>query len=402
MQRLLRRVVMVGAFVLGLMAGSAEVDAATRNVAMNGTDGTGCGTTAAPCRTINQAIVNANPGDKIVVGPGRYTAPASPPCACVVLVDKTVTVESHDGALVTIIDAAGAANVDGVRIVASGVVFGGKGRGFTIRGTGLGSVGVVATSAAAGLVLAGHIIADNENVGVRLTGLTDHQVSDNVATGNESTGFFDLGGTNGTYARNTATGSSVGFAFINASNMVLTDNTAIDNGSIGFLVTGGSGSTYKSNAITRNASIGFVGASETDLVLEDNVLSANAQAVLLSGASVTATGNTVVGNTRGLLYAAVAGTVSDIRRNAFIGNQESGVQTANNDVTLTQNNFFGNGACGLTNISSAALVAPQNFWGASNGPGADPADVVCNTGPSTTVVTPVATKRFSIPVKAGE
>jgi hypothetical protein len=69
---------MVGpGFVAGLLAltslvGGSPVFAATLLVAAGGLDADGCGTKAAPCRSITRAVGNAAPGDKIVVGPGRY------------------------------------------------------------------------------------------------------------------------------------------------------------------------------------------------------------------------------------------------------------------------------------------------------------------------------------------
>jgi hypothetical protein len=74
-----------------------------------------------PCRTISQAIALARPGDKIIVGPGRYgdldgdghfgeageeSAPIG--CDCVIDVDRAVSIESRDGQSVTILDAGGA------------------------------------------------------------------------------------------------------------------------------------------------------------------------------------------------------------------------------------------------------------------------------------------------------
>ena len=50
---------------------SQETDAALY-VTNNGVDNQACGTKAAPCRSISQAIAYAKDGDKILVGPGRY------------------------------------------------------------------------------------------------------------------------------------------------------------------------------------------------------------------------------------------------------------------------------------------------------------------------------------------
>ena len=55
-----------------LVGWSGIVLANTLSVANNGLDSATCGSSAAPCRSISQAIANASEGDTIVVGPGRY------------------------------------------------------------------------------------------------------------------------------------------------------------------------------------------------------------------------------------------------------------------------------------------------------------------------------------------
>src|SRR5688572_9397647 len=114
------RVVLVVALATIAIATPA-VAARTLYVANNGTDDGLCGAKEAPCRSISRAIANASPGDKLVVGPGRYgdldgdtnfsdpgdeTGP-SQACSCLVLVDKPLTILSRDGAAATVIDAGG-------------------------------------------------------------------------------------------------------------------------------------------------------------------------------------------------------------------------------------------------------------------------------------------------------
>ena len=52
--------------------------------------------------------------------------------------------------------------------------------------------------------------------------------------------------------------------------------------------------------------------------------------------------------------------------------------------------------CGLENLGNPALAAAGNYWGAATGPGADPADAICNLFNGTTITTPFATGRFAI------
>ena len=108
--------------VMLLLAFAPQAHAATRYVADTGTDGASCGINlATACRSISQAVELANPGDTILVGPGRYgdlnrngvlgepgeelgylTPPAS--CSCVLPIEKQVIILSSGGAAVTIID----------------------------------------------------------------------------------------------------------------------------------------------------------------------------------------------------------------------------------------------------------------------------------------------------------
>src|SRR6185369_1185356 len=136
-------------FVAALVFGSAPsaVDAATVLVANNGVDDGNCGGKTAPCRTITRGIAVAGAGDTVLVGPGRYgdlngdglfNAPGEETadlgnCDCVVAVNKPLKLLSRDGASATVIDI-GSANLIGVRLDANGVVFGKKGKGFTITG----------------------------------------------------------------------------------------------------------------------------------------------------------------------------------------------------------------------------------------------------------------------------
>ena len=112
--------------------------------------------------------------------------------------------------------------------------------------------------------------------------------------------------------------------------------------------------------------------------------------------TITATGSTAL--------FILSGSGHEIRRNAVIGNAGVGILAQVNGVTIAGNNIFGNGSnganCGLVNLSGGTLVAQGNFWGAASGPGADPADDVCNLS-GTTVVDPVAAKPFNIPITAG-
>jgi hypothetical protein len=65
-------------------------------------------------------------------------------------------------------------------------------------------------------------------------------------------------------------------------------------------------------------------------------------------------------------------------------------------TVVKENNFFGNSVssdgfgknCGLVNFTGETLSAVNSYWGASSGPGAEPADVACGNDP--VVTTPFA------------
>ena len=111
-----------------LAAVGTPASAATWWTSNLGSDSGSCGTSAAPCRSISQAIANAADGDTIWVGPGHYgdvngdgnfTGPgdeqpdptagepnlAAGPYGCIVCVTKALHIYSTGGAAVTVIEA---------------------------------------------------------------------------------------------------------------------------------------------------------------------------------------------------------------------------------------------------------------------------------------------------------
>jgi hypothetical protein len=107
---------------------------------------------ASACRSITQAVELANPGDTILVGPGRYgdlnrngtlgepgeelgylTPPAS--CSCVLQIEKRVIIISSGGAAATMIDGRSVDVIQNVFLTTVGGEFGRPGKGFTVTGT---------------------------------------------------------------------------------------------------------------------------------------------------------------------------------------------------------------------------------------------------------------------------
>lgn len=311
-------------------------------VANSAIDSSTCGSRSKPCRSVSQAIENANSGDTILVGPGHYgdlngdgdfddpgEEDAEVGCGCMILIDKRLTLISMHGAAMTILDAA-KNDVDVVRITADKVMFGSKNKGFTLTGAG------------------GGIPGDEGNFGLNVIA-AGVKITGNLARGNTSHGFLIGDGSN-------------------VKGHTVKDNVATANGAAGFS-TRGAGHNVRNNVASSNLGNGFSIFGDGKNYYRNNVSVANGLAgftiSLLSGASLRFYKNTSTGNT---------GAGIAVR------------QTAEN-VEIHKNNIFGNlGAasspqpnCGLVNLSFGNTIdATKNFWGAVSGPGSDPAD---NAGP---------------------
>ena len=387
---------------------SGAAQAATLQAANNGVDSATCGAAANPCRSISKTIAHAAAGDTILVGPGLYgdlnadgnfepvfgeeAAEVGFGCDCMIKVDKPLTIISADGADATVLDA-GASTVAGVRILTSGVTFGQQRRGFTIWRA--GDAGLIVDAKGSQVKIGGNVAkfnsincrfgcfdppgprpgfdiagdnneissnhsANNFGSGFKAAG-NGHRFSGNLATENGGAGYFVLG-TNHTFSRNIANNSGgSGFA-LDGANFTLTGNAAAASGS-GFLVHGTT-HTLRGNVATGNIGFGF----EVSAVKSP------------SGTTLT--------------------------RNAARGNAEGGVLLVV-DATVVNNNMYGNNEgtsatysltnCGLVNDTGGAVTATNNFWGATTGPGANPADDVCNTTGSTTTTAPVAASEITVP-----
>lgn len=434
------------AIALGCLLGAAApASAAVRYVANNGVDDTDCRTSAQPCRTLSHAILVAQARDKVLVGPGRYgdlngdgiltaaEGEESGGCGglCMIWIDKALTLESSAGADVTIIAGGRVA----VLIDASDVAFGTKKQGFTITGAteiavwlpgGTGSkvednivhgnpgkafvvagdghrlTGNVATlngfdpqagTAPFGYDVSGtgHTLTGNESAqhrsGFNVEG-SRHSLTGNVATNNDFSGFFIEGSEHaitGNEASNTGTPASSGPSpgrgfFINGTGHTVTRNVASRNVSEGFAVSG-SGHALTSNVASNNGGDRFSTGNGFNIV----------------GSGHTITSNTASANHPGFGFALETSSGTEFRRNAALGNAIGIGVVDDGSAVMIQNNIFGNRFCGLQ-TNGVAVNAPNNFWGAATGPGADPADDDCG---GNIVTAPFASKAFSIPVNAG-
>lgn len=333
-------------------------------VANNGIDSATCGTSHAPCRSLSRAIDNARSGDRIRVRPGRYgdlngdgdfsdpgeeAAEVGSGCRCMILVDKRLVIESTDGAAVTVLDASGA-RLDVVNITESQVVFGGKGRGFTLTGA--------------------RKTGDDDGIGLDVQAPRGVRVIGNIALGNRSFGF-NIHGSGHTVRNNISSDNGHGFSLgAGEERHLIEDNVATTNGN------------------DEEFGHGF----------------------LISGASQSAVSNRSIGNDGvGFFLFTSNGSEFLFKENDAIGNRGVGIWVQQGpQLALRENNIFGNLGepiggffppfpnCGLTNDSGSTVDATRNFWGAPTGPGPDPAD---DAGPGSicdpngvTIVTPFETR----------
>lgn len=359
----------IALLVLSAMVGVGVVtEAKTLFVANNGVDNPSCGDKKTPCRSISQAIANASAKDKIIVGPGRYgdldgdkefdgpaeeKAEVDKGCFCMIKIDKQISIESQSGAEATVLDA-GRASVAVVRITASGVIFGQKRKGFTLS---RGDYGLDISVGIRGVKVLGNVASANLGSGFASNG-SRHVFSDNLASNNGG-GFVSH--SSGMVLTNNIARTNVDDGFyIDGGEYVIISNVAIDNGGDGFDVVGGE-IVFKNNIASANGNTGF----------------------FLTGSGIMLTNNVAVAN------------------------RYFGIEAYGGRMTINKSNIYGNNNqswlgytnCGLVNWRGVMKVE-NNFWGAATGPGADPADEICNAGAaSTTLFTPFAAREFLIKLK---
>jgi len=339
-------------------------------VAAYGVDAPDCGAKIAPCRSISQAIANADPGDTIEVGPGRYgdldgngaVGPGDEAmlAGVAIRVTKPLRIVSRDGSGVTVIDASGVQA--GVGIYSSGVVLGARKRGFTI--TGASSWGAFCDTAVRDVRIEGNWARGNYH-GFLASG-ERVSVIGNRAIANEDTGFV-----------------------IGATESYVADNVAIANRQ--GIFARGADSTLAGNVVSANGPSGTTAGIyvRARTRLEGNVVSGNRGTgigIFADGDGTRVVGNRIAGNTG-------------------IGIEIGGGQPVG-DLVVTRNDVLGNNVlrspggaenCGLANGTGSPLAAPANYWGAAGGPGSDPADATCGNA---VVIEPVAAKSFRIRAKA--
>ena len=335
------------------------------HVANNGVDTGVCGAYALPCRSISQAILNAQVGDTVLVRPGRYGDNDGSGFIdrlgeeAGVRIDKKLTVLSTQGAAATVIDVGGT-SPSVVEILADGVRFGGRNAGFTLSGS--QQMGL-STGNVTGVVITGNIASGLPFAGFYLPSSGVVEARDNIATHNVI-GIYTL------------TWNPPGYVVV-ANNVVQYNGDGITVGTVyGHRIVG--------NQVLGNTNVGIGVNYGTSYIAQNQVVGNR------TGASVNGYSNDIT-LARGPLFT----------RNNFVGNRNNGVDVFAGPPgilpVLRENNVFGNGNCGVTHMSAAAqLDARNNFWGAATGPSfQEPADPACATSQPVRT-TPFAAAEFDI------
>lgn len=371
-----RYVALAGVCLLASAASATTPSGNTLYVANDGVDSGACGAAGSACRSISQAITNAQAGDTIIVGPGRYgdinwdnqlpdyvgeeSGTTVPGSNGPVHINKRLTIISSAGAEATVIDAAnvGFANAV-VDIAADDVRFGDRNAGFTLVGA--NAYGLMSEDHT-GVVVAGNItLGPAGGITVRSSGVVE--VRQNRISG--STGNIGL-----------TVVSSCSTCYGIVTGNIVTGNAA------GIAIAGTGPHRVVGNQVSKNQ-IGFT-VNHGPYRFAQNQINSNDFGIFVSGYSSDPIA-------QGPLFT----------RNNFLGNRASALLVTAGPVgkpaRIKENNFFGNNGCGTNNQTDAPLDARNNYWGSPSGPSFfDPADEACSFLGQPTLTTPFATAEFDV------
>jgi parallel beta-helix repeat protein len=255
--------------------------------------------------SIQDAVNLANAGDTVIVCPGTYNERVS--------VAVPITIRSHAGPAVTVINASGSGD-NGINLYASNVTL----SGFTITGAGW------------------------SRSAVYLQHVEHCTVTNNIITANDYAGIY----------------------LALADNNVVLNNTVSSNDEYGIYV-GGANNTVQNNSIYNNTDYGMVLPSNARYnSLVDNMISSNAYGIwLFDSYNNTLTTNHIKSNSNyGLwLRNATSNSITSNTINAnTVGIYLEDASTANN---IEYNNIAENAGYDLYNDQPTSIAAERNWWG---------------------------------------
>ncbi len=434
---------------LALISLSPELHAETLWTKNSGIDSPSCGSGGSPCRSISQAIANAQDGDTIYVGPGRYgnvngdgsfsgpgdeqpevNAAQWDGSGCLVCINKGVHIYSTAGAELTVIDSGGAQPQyqSTVLILSDGVDFGAEQHGFTLTGGNAHGVTIEPNFGAKGVArnisVSGNIdIGDGDGVyffGDDLDGssyegcppmactfsarvlIAGNRLVNNGNGVNLSTNNWSGPGTvvvrdNQTLHAGTGyyiyPGFPFGLPYIGSSDNVQLINNVAASGGVGFYAVSSGPIEY--NTAIGNTQSGFVITYSAPFTF-NSALGNGGPGVLINlspglfelgnlSSTATFSGNTFIGNDRSRPVPLFLGMTP------FIGNFSPGPSAHCGVLNLGPLGALG-GPTEVTPVPATRLPAVDNYWGSGSGPSksgsGDTAGGACDQNAATTVATP--------------
>jgi len=237
-----------------------ELGPATYHVATTGDDVAGDGSEGNPWATINHAISQAASGDTIIVHDGTYVENVG--------VNKSLTIQSMNGAAVTIVQAA---NIDDhvFEVMANLVII----RGFTVS-NGRNADGIRLYHSSDNTIESN--ICSNNGTGIRLSNDSNRNtIQDNTCSDNDHGGISLYDSSGNTIESNTCSNNGSGIILNSCNSTTIEGNICSDNDYNGIHLYDSSDNTIKSNTFSGSGS-GIVLAEHSDTnIIEGNTCSNN-------------------------------------------------------------------------------------------------------------------------------
>lgn len=347
-------------------------------------------TRTAPCRTINAALDVAGDNDRIIVGPGIYNEHFE--------IDiPGLKMESTGGRYATIIDN-DMATSDTIQLSASRIVFGKKGKGFTVIGATTGPVAAIFVNSPDASTPISRIRIEGNRIGQAR--LTDAATNDGFA--NRYGILVNSGGERIQIRNNIFQNNALdAIECSNCLRALIRDNRMESNGESGIEIMGDSdGSIIERNVVIGNNSNGIVTQIGTsDLRIKNNVSEYNRGGdgftlINVAGARVESNisgrnddkgfdlfqsgdanplsfkNNLTVGNDNDGVFGFNLENAR-IESNSAIDNGDDGIDLTSTDelAKLKSNNTYGNGNCGLEGDSGDEYIAQRHFVRENSGGG---------------------------------
>ena len=392
--------------VILVFAGLAALNPAVakiRYVQIWGENSPTCGAKSSPCKTIQHTISVSSPGDRVLVGPGRYISSSLQPIS--ISGKDRIQLESTHGANVTMIEAAVESSSNPGTLIfvinSERVSIGRRNKGFLMqtRETSGDSIRAIYAASAARLKVEGNNIVTG-NGGVQVfdspNTLIRHNRWTKLDTGFTAAPMIELNSADSSRVEQNDISNAAGSAVrINSSEKVtVKKNFTLRGNSYAVRVTNGSSSIK----VQDNANVGgeglFRAIGVENLVVERNTSVDSAAGEFLGDIELSQPGGSVNKPPKIRNNTIISPLESGIQLNqveqvAVDGNSVIGAAIAINAISLSQssiknNNFYGS-VLGCSFSGTLTVPYKSIFFGRSSGPdfiddnAADTHDAVCAT-----------------------